>query len=57
MAEPLREPEPPECIYCTNDRDISRRGDEWFCPVCSRTWFAYTVTDTLRLKLDKIAAK
>ena len=51
------EPEPPECIFCTNDRDLERRGDEWFCPVCSRTFFALSVEDLLRLKLDKIATK
>ena len=50
------ESDPPECIFCTNDRDLERRGSEWWCPVCSRTWLALSVEDVLRLKLDKIAA-
>ena len=45
------------CIYCTNDRNLERRGDEWFCPVCARCFFALSEDDKRRLKLDKIAAE
>ena len=46
--------EPPTCLFCTNDRDIERRGDEWFCPCCSRTWLALSADDKVRLRLDRI---
>ena len=57
MPMPEPEPEPSECICCTNWRDLERRGDEWFCPVCSRTWFALSVDDKVRLKIDHIKAE
>lgn len=42
------------CLYCENDRDLERRGDHWFCPVCARSWLAYTRQDRAILRVNKI---
>ena len=45
-----------ECPFCRANADaIERRGDEWYCNVCSRCWFAYTEEDKKRLKQARIA--
>jgi hypothetical protein len=50
---------PDQCIYCLADsRYLSRRGDEWYCDCCARTWlvFHYSEGDRERgrLRVDKI---
>lgn len=46
----------PVCPFCTNDRDLERRGKEWFCPCCSRCWLAFTRKDRIILKVLGIKA-
>ncbi len=44
-----------ECIHCTADaRSLERRGDEYFCNVCSRTQPAYSDLDVKFLKVNRI---
>lgn len=38
------------CPWCGNDRDLERRGPEWFCPCCSKQWLAFNRNDRRWLK-------
>lgn len=44
------------CPFCENDAPdlLERRGSEWYCCCCSRQFFAYSETDRIALKVDKI---
>jgi len=42
------------CIFCGNDQDNERRGNEWFCPCCSRTWPALNRNDEEFLKSIRV---
>lgn len=59
-AEPLPPLRPdqqpsPECPFCDNERDLERRGHEWFCPCCSKCWLAWTNNDKRLLKTLRIS--
>lgn len=43
------------CPFCGNEKDLERRGGEWFCPCCSRCWLAFTAEDARWLRIFKIA--
>ena len=43
------------CPWCGNDRDLERRGAEWFCPCCSKQWQALNANDRRFLRGAKIA--
>lgn len=42
----------PICPFCSNDSAdlIERRGHEWWCAVCSRSWLALNASDRRFLK-------
>ena len=42
------------CPFCTNARDLERRGAEWWCPVCARCWLALSAEDEELLRSAKI---